>query len=73
MPNISCLKSKINQELQKVFKWLRIDKLSLSISQSSYTVFKNCSQAVLLPQIAFDGISLKYLLCKKFLGVMVDA
>ena len=69
---LSCLTSKINQELKKVVKWLRINRLSLNVSKSSYTVFSNCSQTA-LPQIIIDDISLEHSLCTKFLGILVDS
>ena len=69
---LTCLTSKINQELKKVVKWLRINRLSLNVSKSSYTVFTNCSQTV-LPQIIIDDISLEHSLGIKFLGILVDS
>ena len=51
--------------------WLRINRLSLNVSESSYTVLKNCFQAV-LPQLFFDGIKLEHSLCTKLIGRLVD-
>ena len=59
---LSSLTSKIYQELQEVDKWHRINRLSLNVYKSSYTAFKNCSQAV-LPQLIIDGISLEHSIC----------
>ena len=65
------LAQKINLQLQNVVRWLHINRLSLNVAKSSFTVFSRSPPAV-FPSITINGVSLTHSPCTKFLGVLVD-
>ena len=67
MPNI------LNQPgVTKVMICLTINRISLNVSEPSYTTFTTSSQAF-LPQMVITGISLEHSLCTSFLRILGDS
>ena len=69
--SLSDLAAKINTELHKVDKWLKIIRLFLKVSKSFFTMFSSVSQAN-LPVLYFKGNNLVHSPTTKSLGILVD-
>jgi hypothetical protein len=64
----------MNQELEKVHDWFRINKLSLNIKKTNYVLFCSHRKKVILPKetITLNDIPIPQATSVKFLGVFVD-
>jgi hypothetical protein len=63
--------SSVNQELDKIDKWLRCNKLSLNINKTSYMIITNKVDNVGLPLLIRD-VNISITESAKFLGIIVD-
>ena len=72
--NLRVLESNINTELQSIYKWLCINKLSLNIDKSNFVIFhppqKKLNYNV---QIMINQTYLKNEQHVRYLGIMIDA
>ena len=75
--NIFCLNDNpidmiriVNEELEKLTMWFKVNKLSLNVSKSNYMVFSK--KAYNIPDVKLDGIMLEKVMFTKFLGVLID-
>ena len=65
----------INEKLDLIYKWLSSNKLSLNIEKTKCMIFQYKQQHLnkeIIPNIKFNGISLKYVNEFNFLGVTID-
>ena len=64
----------INQELDNVFKWLCVNKLSLNVSKTKYMIFKNPLDPKQPPTEKFkiNGETIKLVEEFEFLGITID-
>ena len=69
--SLSGMAAKINTELHTIIKWLQINRLSLNVSKSLFTVFSSASKAH-IPALAINGINLVYFTTTEFLGILVN-
>ena len=69
--NIDILFSQANIELTKLYNWFCLNKLSLNIDKTSYTLFSN-KQDDPKNTINIDNINIKRVLSKKKLVVTID-
>ena len=66
---------KINLELDKVYDWLCVNKLSLNVSKTKFMIFENNFVPPLIakPKLKINGIVLKQVTEFDFLGVTIDS
>jgi hypothetical protein len=71
--NINVLTANINEELQRVSTWLKVNKLSLNVNKTQYMYFtsKRKYQTELI-NIAIDSVKINETKQSKFLGVVID-
>jgi hypothetical protein len=64
----------INNELEKVFTWLCVNKLSLNIAKTKFMLFHNARKNVdiLIPSLRLNGIDIERVDNFNFLGVTLD-
>ena len=62
----------INEELEKVTLWLKVNKLSLNIKKTHFMVFSNKPTCNMTLDIRIDGHQIKEVDKTKFLGVYID-
>ena len=64
----------INAELNKVPRWLCVNKLSLNVSKTKYMIFENRLNPNPVPKDAFKINGVKIKLCTEFdfLGIFID-
>ena len=73
--NINELFVNVNNELQKISKWFKLNKLSLNIKQTSFIMFSNKNKIINTEQfnILFDNIVIDEVHNTKFLGVIINS
>ena len=66
--------STINAELDKVFKWLCVNKLSLNVSKTKYMIFENKLNPNPIPTevLKINGENIKLCTEFDFLGITID-
>ena len=71
--SITALKTNIQRNLNKLFDWLNINKLSLNVSKSSLLLFniRNKNNNVKL-NVNINDIKIKQVTNLKFLGIIID-
>jgi len=63
----------INQELDKVATWFKLNKLSLNIKKTNFILFKTRNSKNLYDlKLSIDGIDIDRVIKTKFLGVIVN-
>ena len=60
----------VNEELEKLTMWFKVNKLSLNVSKSNYMVFSRKSHSI--PNVNLNGLTLEKVMFTKFLGVLID-
>ena len=71
--NISDIQNDINIELEKVSKWLKLNKLSLNVSKTHFMLFKRKRKVVdFSPSLFIDSQPISQVSQTKFLGVYID-
>lgn len=68
------LSDQINSELQKIFDWLSLNKLSLNVKKTKMMVFHNRQRNIknMIPKLTIDGIPIEYVRNFNFLGIVLD-
>ena len=75
-PSINVLYNTVNRELHKVHEWFQVNKLSLNLKKTKYSLFHSSHQRKKIPeilptlQIASNNIERDTV--TKFLGVLID-
>ena len=62
----------INDNLEKISTWLKVNKLSLNIDKTKSMVFHPHQKRVIKPDIFIDGIKIKYISKFNFLGITIN-
>ena len=62
----------INSELEKISKWLHLNKLSINASKSKGMLFQHRQKKVNLPVIKIDNCTVNYVNEFNFLGLVLD-
>ena len=65
--------SYINNELSKLYEWLKINKLSLNKSKTKYMISTKQQANVVTPILQIDGINIESVNHFNFLGLTVDS
>ena len=61
----------LNRELDKLFVWFSVNKLSLNLSKTNYILFRNCSADTDI-NICINTINVARVQSSKFLGIIID-
>ena len=61
----------INNELAKISEWLKINKLSLTVSKSKYILYKKINKALNIPVLKIDAIVIDSVNKFNFLGIII--
>ena len=71
--NPNSLVNTMNIEVQKVIRWLRINKLSLNLKKTHFMIFRKRGGRVLLDtELRIDGVEIEMVEKTKFLGIIID-
>ena len=71
--DLAALQNTMNDELVKVSRWLKLNKLSLNIDKTHFMLFKKRRQhVVFVPEIYIDSNPIHQISNTKFLGVYID-
>ena len=74
--NISELFQRMNKELKSVSTWFKVNKLSINIDKTKWTIFYPPSKTRFMPtkfrELFIDGITLERETVTRFLGVIID-
>ena len=71
--NLQILCSDLNDELDNISTWLKVNKLSLNIKKTHFIVFTSKKNKVGPLSIKIDGQQIEEVSCTKFLGVYIDS
>ena len=68
------LSENINQELQAVYNWLCVNKLSLNIPKTKFMIFHHKQRQIhsYIPNLAINGNPIDYVTQFNFLGFVID-
>ena len=70
--DLEALETNINQELAKISKWLKTNKLSLNVKKTHYMVFSTRRVGRFRLQLMIDGENIDEVEKTKFLGIIID-
>ena len=70
--SVESLCSNMNLELDKVSRWLKVNRLSLNIEKTQFMLITHCNTVDVPISVAIDGIELHKTDCVKFLGIYMD-
>ena len=62
----------INKELDKLFLWLELNKLSLNISKSKCMFFHQSQKSIIYPIITINGVEIEKVDNFNFLGLIIN-
>ena len=62
----------INKELDKLFLWLELNKLSLNISKSKCMYFYQKQKSIIYPTITINGVEIEKVDNINFLGLIIN-
>jgi hypothetical protein len=73
-PSFDTLLTLVNNELLKISKWFKLNKLSLNIKKTNYILFRSKRKTLTdrRMNIAIDGINILEVTKTKFLGVVIN-
>ena len=70
--DLEALETNINQELAKISKWLKTNKLSFNVQKTHYMVFTKRRVGRFRLQLMIDGENIDEVEKTKFLGIIID-
>lgn len=71
--DFNCLLNSMNDNLNTIYKWLCLNKLSLNVQKTNYIIFHTPQRKLpTQPQVSIDGTYISHVKVTKFLGVLVD-
>jgi hypothetical protein len=62
----------INQELDKINSWLKVNKLSLNVNKTKAMLFHTPQRKITYPKIKFENNDIEFVDCFNFLGIVFD-
>lgn len=69
--DLPLLCSEISKELNKLYIWFNVNKLSLNIAKTNFMIFSNKSRFDNV-SISINNVPIERVECTKFLGVLID-
>ena len=70
--NLPQIEEMLNQELQEISLWLKVNKLSLNIKKTHYMLFTNKRSTKPCISVDIDGHSIDAVEYTRFLGIYID-
>lgn len=70
--NIDEITNRMNNELERINQWLRINKLKLNVSKTKVMVVRHQSLKAAVNSISVDGEEIEMVDQMKYLGVLID-
>ena len=70
--DLSVVCREISDELNKLYTWFNVNKLSLNVTKTNYMIFSNKNVAT-DSNILINGADIERVGCTKFLGVLIDS
>ena len=70
--NLPQIEEMLNQELQEILLWLKVNKLSLNIKRTHYMLFTNKRSTKPCISVDIDGHSIDAVEYTRFLGIYID-
>ena len=70
--DLEALETNINQELAKISKWLKTNKLSLNVKKTHYMVFSKRRVGKFRLQLMIDAENIDEVVKTKFFGIIID-
>ena len=72
--DLKVLETKLNNELNVISDWFKLNKLSLNIKKTNFMIFKNKHNPTTLPsiKITIDSKEIEQVKVTKFLGILID-
>ena len=74
--SINALYNTVNRELYKMNEWFQVNKLSLNLKKTKYSLFHSSNQKrnipTTLPLIQIENNIIEHVTVTKFLGVLID-
>ena len=67
-----CVKTEINNELEKVNLWLKLHKLSLNIKKTKLMIFHRKQKKIKDINISIDNVQIERVNTFNFLGILLD-
>ena len=67
-----CVETEINNELEKVNLWLKLNKLSLNIKKTKLMIFHRKQKKITDINISIDNVQIERVNTFNFLGIMLD-
>ena len=64
--------SDMNDELQKIYEWLCVNKLSLNLKKTKCMFYHSPQKSINLFDISINGVKIDVVDCHKFLGLTLD-
>jgi hypothetical protein len=63
----------MNNELNKLSKWFKLNKLSLNVKKNNFIIFRSKNKKLKqIPEIKIDNTKIDQVSCTKFLGVIIN-
>ena len=69
--NIHILYKQINSELNRLYVWFNVNKLSLNMIKTNYMTFSNRKSTQTF-YISINGVNIRRVCAVKYLGVYID-
>ena len=70
---LTTLESRVNTEIQKISRWLKINKLSLNFKKTNYIILKSKQKLINDKlNIKIDNIEIEQVSVTKFLGIIIN-
>ena len=66
------LERNMNKELQKLYEWLRINRLTLNISKTNFIIFHAINKPKVPVTILINKIAIEETKYVKYLGILID-
>ena len=70
--NLSRIELTMNTELDKINKWIQVNKLSLNLDKTNFMIFKGRKNIASIPKIIMNDVEISCIEKSKFLGVIID-
>ena len=67
-----CVETEINNELEKINLWLKLNKLSLNIKKTKLMIFHRKQKKIKDINISIDNVQIERVNTFNFLGIMLD-
>ena len=71
--DITCNSEKINSELEKIYRWLCSNKLSLNVGKTKFACFHTAQRIVAYPELKMNNFIIDRVTEFNFLGLIISS